>query len=127
MEYYSHQSTFSLEKYFIEIEDWLAKDIEKEEDNVPLVIDSEKGVGKKTLIANWINYHTENTKQKFPDIIIPHFASAGGNNSNYFFTIYRILIKLREIFNIKQKVELLEEKIRKNFSYWLNLCQTKMK
>ena len=32
---------------------------------------------------------------------------------------------MREIFNIKMKVELLEEKIRKNFSYWLDLCSKK--
>lgn len=126
MEYYNHQSTFGLEKYYIEIEDWLARDVPEDEDNLPLVIQSQEGVGKKTLIANWIKFHQANTKQNFPDIVIPHFASAGGNNANYFFTIYRILVKLREIFNIKQKVELLEEKIRKNFDYWLSLCQTKM-
>ena len=33
--------------------------------------------------------------QRNPDIIIPHFATSGGNNSNYFFAIYRILMKLR--------------------------------
>ena len=57
--------------------------------------------------------------------MITHFASAGGNNSNYFYAIYRILIKLRDAFNINQKVELLEEKIRKNFNYWLELCSQK--
>jgi hypothetical protein len=30
------------------------------------------------------------------------------------------------LFNIKQKVELLEEKIRKNFFYWLDLCSRKI-
>ncbi len=29
-------------------------------------------------------------------------------------------------FNIKQKVELVEEKIRRNFSYWLDICNQKM-
>ena len=54
--------------------------------------------------------------------MITHFGSAGGSSTNSFYAIYRILIKLRELFNVKQKVELLEEKIRKNFSYWLDLC-----
>lgn len=75
----------------------------------------------------WINYHLNSSTKQYNDIVIPHFASAGGNNSNYFYTIYRILIKLRELFNIKQKVELLEEKIRKNFYYWLDLCSRKIK
>lgn len=30
------------------------------------------------------------------------------------------------MLNIKQKVELLEEKLRKNFYYWLDLCSRKI-
>ncbi len=47
--------------------------------------------------------------------------------------MYSILIKLRVLlahqkhFNINQKVELLEEKLRKYFSYWLDLCSRKIK
>jgi hypothetical protein len=48
----------------------------------------------------------------------------GGNNSNYFYAIYRILVKLRELLNIGQKVELLEEKLRKYFAYWLDVCNS---
>ena len=91
------------------------------------MIESHTGAGKKTLLVKWIEYHNSTSNKNYKDIIISHFASAGGNNSNYFFTIYRILVKLRELFNIKQKVELLEEKIRKNFYYWLDLCSRKIK
>ena len=35
------------EKYFLEIEDWLSKDVPAEQ-NLPLVIESDEGVGKKT-------------------------------------------------------------------------------
>jgi hypothetical protein len=45
-----------LEKYFIEIEDWLAKK-PSPEDNVPLIIEADEGVGKKTLLVKWIHYH----------------------------------------------------------------------
>lgn len=55
-----------------------------------------------------------------------HFATTGGNNSNYFYAIYRILIKLREDLNIGQKVELHEEKIRKYFAYWLDVCNQRI-
>ena len=126
MEYYSKQSTYGLEKYFIEIEDWLKKKPGQQK-NVPLVIEADEGIGKKTLIVKWIEYHLKNSRNKYKDIVIPHFASAGGNSSNYHSSIYKILIKLREFFNIKQKVELLEEKIRKNFYYWLDICSRKMK
>ena len=75
---------------------------------MPLVIEAEEGVGKKTLLVKWMLYHQETSTQDFKDVVITHFASAGGTNSNYFYAIYRILIKLREAFNINQKVELLE-------------------
>ena len=66
-----------------------------------MVIEADDGVGKKTLLVKWINYHNANKKGKYPDIIIPHFATIGGNNGNYFYAIYRILIKLRELLNIE--------------------------
>ena len=34
---------------------------------------------------------------------------------------------MREILNIGQKVELLEEKLRKYFCYWLEVCNDKLK
>jgi len=72
-----------------------------------------------------MQYHHETSSRDFKDVMITHFASAGGTNSNYFYAIYRILIKLREAFNINQKVELLEKKLVKNFNYWLELCSRK--
>ena len=58
--------------------------------------------------------------------MILHFATTGGNNSNYFYAIYRILIKLREELNIDQKVELHDEKLRKYFAYWLDVCDQRI-
>ncbi len=55
-------------------------------------------------------------------MILPHFASSGGNESNFYYAIYNMLIQLREQLDISQKVELLEEKIRKFFLYWLDVC-----
>lgn len=36
-----------------------------------------------------------------------HFASNGSNNRNYFYSLYRIIIKLRESLKLKQNVDLL--------------------
>jgi hypothetical protein len=55
-----------------------------------------------------------------------HFASSGSNNCNYFYSLYRIIIRLREAFKLKQNVDLLEENIRKFFAYWLNLCSSEV-
>ena len=74
-------------------------------------------------------HQTKSTYRKIKnrkDLTILHFATTGGNNSNYFYAIYRILIKLREDLNIGQKVELHEEKIRKYFAYWLDVCNQRI-
>lgn len=125
MEYYKHQYLPGLEKYFVLMEDWLKQTPARDEDNKPLVLQLNDSVTIKTLLVRWMDSR-QKAGQRFDDVIIPHFASAGGNHSNYFYTIYRILVRLREMFNIKQKVELVEEKIRRNFSYWLELVQQQM-
>ena len=85
-----------LEKYFVEIEEWLKNKPLREEDNRPLVLAVDDNLLTKTLVVQWIYSRSAALQgQNYPDIVIPHFASAGGNNSNYFYTIYRILIKLR--------------------------------
>ena len=67
------------------------------EENKPLVIQADGGVGKKTLLVKWYEYHQSlKGAKKNNDLIILHFATTGGNNSNYYYAIYRILIKLRE-------------------------------
>lgn len=116
------------------MEAFVRQEVSKAEDNKPLLIEAEDGHGKKALLVNWMVYHDaqESTTevppidQKFKDVIVPHFASVGGHSQNYFNTIYKILVKLRDIFNIKYKVELLEEKIRKYFPFWLDLFQSKI-
>jgi transcriptional regulator of acetoin/glycerol metabolism len=63
MEFYKHQKTFGLEKYFIELEEWLNKPLNSARDNLPLVIEAEEGIGKKTLLVKWIEHHRNATTQ----------------------------------------------------------------
>jgi hypothetical protein len=73
------------------------------EENKPLVVQADGGVGKKTLLSKWYEYH-QARQDKRKDLVLMHFATTGGNNSNYFYALYRILVKLRETLNIGQKV-----------------------
>ena len=82
----------------MEIEDFLNTEIKDITENKPLFI---HGIGKKTMLVKWMEHHQDKVKKRYPDIVIPHFATTGGNNSNYFFTIYRFLIKLRETLDIQ--------------------------
>ncbi|CAD8174304.1 unnamed protein product [Paramecium pentaurelia] len=125
VEYYKNQQVSGLDRYFLEIEQWLDED-KTLHTNTPLVLEADDGIGKKTLLVKWMEYHARNKKGRYPDFIIPHFATQSGKNSNYYYAIYRILIKLREALNIKQKVELLEEKLRRYFQYWLEICSRQL-
>lgn len=78
-------------------------------------------------MVNWEKYHKGlKGTQRNNDLMILHFGTTGSNNSNYLYAIYRILIKLREELNIDQKVELHDEKLRKYFSYWLDVCNQRI-
>jgi hypothetical protein len=85
------------------LEEWLK---DEKVENTPFVIQADEGVGKKTLLVKWMDHHRKNKigvnifsylyiAKRYQDFIIAHFATTGGNNANYFFAIYRILIKLR--------------------------------
>ena len=59
------------------------------------MIEADRGVGKKTLLVKWYEYHQSLNNHRNNDLVLLHFATTGGNNSNYFYALYRILIKLR--------------------------------
>lgn len=95
-EYFRKQKLEAGETIFPQIEKFLKERPTREEDNPPLIFDAGDELINKTIICAWIEHHNnKQTSQHFKDVIVPHFASAGGNNSNYFYTIYKILINLR--------------------------------
>jgi len=60
-------------------------------------------------------------------VIIPSFVTASGDEAMQDHLIYRTVIKLRQIFSIKHKVDLLEDKLRVNFLNWLDIVSRKIK
>lgn len=113
----------------MEIEQFLSFKPQNTSENKPLVILSDECFGRKTFLIKWIEYHQINNRTNYPiqDIILPFFSTVSEKNSNCFYAIYRFLVQLREKLNVKQKVELLEDKLRKYFGYWLEVCVRKIK
>lgn len=107
------------------IENYLERE---EEDPKPLIIVTDQNYPTKTLLIKWILYHKENFARNYPlqDIILPYFVTASEKKSNYVYAIFKFLMQLREKLNVKQKVELIEEKLRKYFKYWLDVCARKL-
>lgn len=53
------RSAFDQEKYLVLMEEFVRKDVSKAEDNKPLLIEADDGLGKKALLVNWMSYHSE--------------------------------------------------------------------
>ena len=52
------------EKYFLTIEEWLEKPINPVLGNMPFIIDAEDGIGKKSLLVKWMEFHQSNKSKK---------------------------------------------------------------
>ena len=57
LDFYKNEEGTGLEKYYLMIEEWLNMTPETPEDNQPLVIEGDGGIGKKTLLVKWHEYH----------------------------------------------------------------------
>lgn len=64
--------------------------------------------------------------KQFSDLIIVNFTSLGGKAQIFYQAIFRIMTILRTKYNIGQKVEVVEENLRKYFSYWLEMANRKI-
>lgn len=109
-----------------QIDEWMAEE-STGKPNTALVVTSGPGEGKKVLLTQWIRRHVADSRKEFPDIIVPSFVTYGSSENSPNSIIYRVVVRLREIFNIRQRLELSEERLRINFSYWLDLASRKMK
>lgn len=119
------------EQYFHKLNKWLQH---SEESNKPLILKAKPGTGIKTIFSHWHNQISMSNAnkvnllltQKEKNLSIIHYASNGSNNQNYFYCLYRIIIKLKEALKLKQNVDLLEQKIRKYFAYWLDISNSQV-
>ena len=57
LDFYKNEDGMGLEKYYLMIEEWLSMEPEDPQKNQPLVIQGDGGVGKKTLLVKWYEYH----------------------------------------------------------------------
>lgn len=86
------------------------------------------------MLVQYMEFHKKHTKKvtlpqfkKFDDLIITHFSTIGRYSCNFYYAIYGILIKLKSILNVQQKVEIKDEHLRRYFNYWLEICMKQIK
>lgn len=92
LDHYQSKRTWpGQEKYIHKINGWLEEESER-----ALVFKTEPGCGMKTILGQWekgIRMANQSRKEKV--LTIMHFASGGSNDSNYFYSLYQIIIKLK--------------------------------
>lgn len=78
-----------------EIDNWINKNSEESDINIPLVISGVNGCGKSSLISKWIEYYT-NSPHHSQTLIIYHFIGMSPCILSYYFTLYQLsnLIKV---------------------------------
>ena len=55
-------------------------------------------------------------------VLVPHFCSLGAKGPVYHQLIFRVMTALRLRLNLRHKVELVEERLKKYFEFWLELA-----
>ena len=119
---------YGAESYIHEIDSWISSDEHepnaRARKNVPLIITGEQGSGKSSILAHWLDFHQRSHK-KDNDFIVVHYARRSPSDRFYYYSLHRLFSRLREEFDIKQKMPILEDKLRVYFSRWLELASAK--
>lgn len=62
----------------------------------------------------------------FSDVIVPNFVTNTHNDLNSNNILHRLMVKMKQVFNIRRSVDFRENALRKNFNNWLHLVSDKI-
>ena len=101
------------------------------EESHPLLLVFDEGISHTEFIMGYLAYRNALSDQvKFGFLIFKNdqiydfkiFTKLNGTCRRLNDSLWYLMNKMREEFNLKQKVPLTEEKLRKSLSFWLNLA-----
>lgn len=88
-----------------------------EGDGPPLVVLGESGGGKSALLSNWALRYRE---QHPDDFLLLHFIGGSPDSANATGILRRIMLELKQRFDLTNEVPAQPEKIREAFPDWLS-------
>jgi hypothetical protein len=68
-----------------------------------------------------------NSYKSYKDVIIANFVTNTHNDLNSNHVLHSIMVKIKQIFNLKRGVDFRENNLRKNFNNWLHLVSDKIR
>ena len=63
----------------------------------------------------------------FHDVILSNFVTNIHNDLNSSNVLHRLMVKMKQVFNLKRGVDFREHSLRKNFNNWLHLVSEKIR
>ena len=97
-------------------------------DAAPLVVLGESGSGKSALLANWFLDRfksSTNDSQSSTPFALLHFIGASPDSANAIGLLRRIMLELKERFDLPDDIPAQAEKIREEFPNWLTNVSTR--
>lgn len=113
------------ERVFLEIESWV-RTKKSVEENYPLLLVFEEGIDQIRFFVQFMEYHNSISETPGQEYFLPVLASLGSPLNRPGYALYSIMNRLREMFNIRQRVSHNEHEMRKYFGYWLGLANDKL-
>ena len=113
------------ERVFLEIESWV-RTRKTVEENYPLLLVFEEGIDQIRFFVQFMEYHHSISETPGHEYFLPVLASLGSPLNRPGYALYSIMNRLREMFNIRQRVSHNEHEMRKYFGYWLGLANDKL-
>lgn len=77
-------------------------------------------------MLKFLEYQKTVSNQKDDNYNIPIISSLPSSLQKTNKALYHIMQKLRTFFNLKQRVPVIEDELRKNFSFWLEVANNKL-
>ena len=93
----------------------------------PLVLISKREEGKKLLLIKWMQAHLKESRKVYKDVLVANFVTNTHNDLNSNHVLHRIMVKIKQVFNLKRGVDFRENNLRKNFNNWLHLVSDKIR
>ena len=96
------------------------------EENFPLLLVFDEGVDQSRFFVQFMSYHDSISETAGREYFLPVLGSLGSPFNRPGFALYSVVNRLREVFNIRQRVSQNESELRKFFGYWLGLANDKL-
>ncbi len=88
----------------------------------PLVILGDSGVGKSSLLANWVARYRQMHQDEF---VLQHYIGATVNSADWAAMLRRIMGEFKRRFGIQQDIPDRPDALRSVFPSWLNMATAK--